>query len=184
MTSTPGEIGARRLVQPEYWLAGMLGQVWLRWHKGLRPALGEMPGECALVACGQQLPADRLRRVQAFAARVWWRAGMVAVLLLFPVIGISAAIRPGRAGTDVGVGLIFGFGCLAGMAIAQMGLLSFRSGQIGLYLQKADPQAAKEPLPAGSLGLPRRWDFWVMLFVAAAAFGILLYAGTRTTHGG
>jgi hypothetical protein len=35
-------------------------------------------------------------------------------------------------------------------------------------------------LPAGSLGRSRRWDFWVMLVLAVAAFGILLYAGTRS----
>jgi hypothetical protein len=30
----------------------------------------------ALVARGQKLPADRLYRAQAFAARAWWRASM------------------------------------------------------------------------------------------------------------
>jgi hypothetical protein len=49
-----------------------------------------------------------------------------------------------------------------------MGLLSFRSGLIGFSLQEARPQAAEEPLPPGSLGLQRRWDFWVMLFVAVS----------------
>lgn len=171
-------------VMLEYWLAGKLGQLWLSLHKCLQPTLGELPGECALLARGQQLTAGRLYRAQAFAARVWWRAGTAAVLLLFPVIGLSAALHPGRVGTDAGVTIIAILGCLAGVAMLQMGLLSFRSGVIRWYMLKAGPQAGDEPLPAGSFGLPTRWDFWVMLGIAAAAFGILLYAGTRAAPGG
>lgn len=165
----------------EYWLAAKFGLVWLRLHSGLRPELGVLPGECALLASGQMLPAARLYRAQGFAARVWWRAGMATVLLIFPVIGAAAALRAGRVGTDVAVSLIFGLGCLAGVAMLLVGLLSFRSGQIRLYLLKAGPQAGDKPLPADSLGLPRRWDFWVMLVLAVVAFGILLYAGTRSS---
>jgi hypothetical protein len=40
--------------------------------------------------------------------------------------------------------------------------------------------AGAKPLSAGSFGLSRRWDFWAMLVLAVAAFGILLYAGTRS----
>lgn len=168
----------------EYWLASKLGLVWLSLHKGLRPTLGELPGECALVARGRSLPAGRLCRAQAFAARVWWRAGMVAVLLVLPVIGFGAALHPGRVGTDAGATIMAILICLAGVAMLQMGLLSFRSGLIRWYLLKAGPQAGEEPLPPGSLGRPTRWDFWAMLVIAVAAFGILLYAGTRTAHGG
>lgn len=171
-------------VMVEYWLACKLGRRWLSLHKGLRSALGELPGECALVACGQRLPAGRLYLAQGFAARVWWRAGMAVFLLVFPVLGAMAALSPGRIGMDVGVSLIFGLGCMAGVAMLQMGLLSFRSGQIRLYLLKAGPEGANEPLPAGSLGLPTRWDFWVMLVIGVVGLGILLYAGTRTAHGG
>lgn len=39
-------------VMVDYWLAGKLGRVWLNLHKGLRLALGALPGECALVARG------------------------------------------------------------------------------------------------------------------------------------
>jgi hypothetical protein len=166
-------------VMLEYWLASKFGQLWLHLHKSLGSVLGEMPGECALFARGHQFSADRLYRVQRFAASVWWRVGMVAVALLFPVIGISALVRPGRAGTDVAVGIMILPVGVAAIAMLQMGLLSFRSGQIRWYLVKAGPHAADEPLPPGSLGLPTRWDFWVMLIVAVTVFGILLYAGTR-----
>jgi len=168
----------------EYWLASKIGQLWLSLHKSLRSSLGELRAECALVAGGQELAAGRLHRVQSFAARVWWRTAMVAALLIFPVIGVAAAVRPGRAGRDLTVDLIFGLGCLAGVATLQMGLLSFRSSQISLYLLRTGAPAEKEPLPADSLGLSTRWDFWVMLLIGAAVFGILLFAGTRSAHGG
>jgi hypothetical protein len=168
----------------QYWLAANLGELWLTLHKSLRPLLGELPGECALVARGRKLSAGRMYRAQAFAARVWWRTGITAALLVFPVIGASAALHGSQAATDVGVGVIFGLGCVAGVAMLQMGLLSFRSSQIRLYLVNAGANAREDPLPPGSLGQPTRWDFWVVFIIAVAVFGILLYAGTRTAHGG
>ena len=99
------------------------------------------------------------------------------------MIGAAPALGADRAATDVAVSLIFGLGCLTGVAMLQMALLSFRSSQIRLYLRTAGPRAGDLLLPAGSLGLPRRRDFWVMLIIAVAVFGILLYAGTRTGHG-
>lgn len=161
----------------DYWLAARLGRVWLRLHKGLRVTLDEMPSECALVARGQRLQAARLYRAQGFAARVWWRAGMAAFVLAVPLAAALTASIPGRLGTDVGVGLILVVGCLAGVAMLQMGLLSFRSAQTRLYLQQAGPQAAEDPLPQGSLGVPTPWDFWVMVVIALGVFGILAYAG-------
>ncbi len=171
-------------VMAEYWLASKFGRIWLGLHQSLRPSLGEFQAECAQVAYGQSLPAGRLYKAQGFAARVWWRAGMVIVMLIFPVIGVTAALRPGRAGREVAASLIFGLGCLAGVAVLQMGMLSFRSGQVKTYLLKTGTPAEKEPLPADSLGLSTRWDFWVMLLIGAAVFGILLFAGMRSAHGG
>jgi hypothetical protein len=104
---------------------------------------------------------------------------MAAVVLLFPVIGISAAVRPGRAGTDIGVGLIWLIGCACFFAVLQMGVLSFRAGLVWRDVLKAGQQAAEQPLPPGSPGLPSRWDFWVTLILGLAVFGLLLYAGAR-----
>ena len=56
-----------------------------------------MPGGCARVASGEQLSAQRLCQVQEFAARVWWRAGMAAFLLAFPIALALAASIPGAA---------------------------------------------------------------------------------------
>jgi len=42
------------------------------------------------------------------------------------------------------------------------------------------PQAADEPLPTDSPGLPRRSDFWLALAIAVALFAILLHAGPAT----
>jgi hypothetical protein len=161
----------------DYWLAGRFGNVWLRLHKALRATLGELPGECALVASGEPLSARRLYQVQDFAARVWWRAGMAVFVLGGPVgIGL-VALFPGRVGTDVGVSVLLAAGCFAGASMLQMGLISFRAGQVKLYTQSSASQGADEPVPAGSLGLPSTWDFWVMLVVALGTFGILAYAG-------
>jgi hypothetical protein len=167
VTPLSPETESRRPVMVEYWLASKLGQLWLTMHKGMRPRLGGLPGECALVARGQQLPAGRLYRAQAFAARVWWRASMITVLLLFPVIGAASALHVGRVGTDVAVGFMMLGGCAGTISIAQMGLLSFRSGLIRLYLLKADPQAADQPLPPGSLGWPSRWDWTAPMILEA-----------------
>lgn len=161
----------------DYWLAGRFGHVWLRLHKALRSTSGELPAECVLVAGGQRLSAERLYRVQSFAARVWWRAGMATfVVLVLAGFGLTA-LFPDRVGTDIGVGLVIGAVCGAATAMAQMGLLSFRAGQTRLHLLRAGSHPAPEPMPDGSLGLPRRWDFWLMLSVALGACGILSYAG-------
>jgi hypothetical protein len=168
----------------EYWLASRLGHLWLTLHKSLQSPLGDLPDECARIAHGQMLSAARLCRVQAFAARVWWRTAMAGLLFLFPVIGVGAVLRPGRIGTDIGVALMAVALCVAAVALAQMGVASFRSAQIRQYLLKSGPDAADQPLPRGSLGLPSRWDFWVTLLLALAVFGVLLYAGTRAAHGG
>jgi hypothetical protein len=161
----------------DYWLAGRLGQVWLSLHRALRPTLGEMTGECALVARGQRPSAARLHQVQSFAARVWWRAGMITFVLVVPIAVGEVALFPGRAGTDIGVGLVLGATCGAAVAMLQMGMLSFRSGQTRQDMRRLGKCATDEPLPAGSLGLPTRSDFWVVLAIALTAFGILAYAG-------
>jgi hypothetical protein len=171
------------VVMAEYWLAGKFGRIWLGLHQSLRPLLGEFPAECARVAGGQSLPAGRLYRAQGFAARVWWRAGMVMVMLIFPVIGVTAALRPGRAGREVAASLIFGVGCLAGVAVLQMGMLSFRSGQVKTYLAKSGSTAWQVPMPSGSLGLSTRWDFWLVLLIGVTVFGVLLFAGIRSASG-
>jgi len=164
----------------EYWLAGCLGRAWLRLHKS--PEFGVLSGECARVARGSALAAEQLWRAQDFAVRVWWRFGMAVFLLVFPVIGLGALLDPGPAGRDAGAGLIFGLGCVTGAALAQAGLIRYRSGRTRLYLIKSGPQGAGQPLPPGAPGLPRRADFWVMLVIACAVFAILLYAGTRSPH--
>jgi len=107
----------------DYWLADRLGRAWLRLHKGLRPRLGAMPGECALVARGEPLAASRLFRAQDFAVRVWWRFGMVSISMLFSLIGIGAVLHLGRSGRNVIADLMLVPVCVAGIAMAQMGLI-------------------------------------------------------------
>lgn len=166
----------------EYWLAGHFGRAWLWLHRSLEPEFGVLPSQCTQVARGNTLPAEQLWRAQDFAVRVWWRFGMAVFLLIFPVIGLGAVLNPGPAGRDAGGGLIFGFGCVTGAALAQAGLIRYRSDRTRLSVIKSGPQGAGQPLPAGAPGLPRHADFWVMLVIACAVFAILLYAGTRSPH--
>lgn len=166
----------------EYWLASYLGRAWLWLHKGLRPKLGELPGLCALVANGNSLEAGQLWQAQDFAVRVWWRFGMTAIVLVLPIIGIGAALGPGRVGTDIGSDIILGLGALTGVALAQMGLLRYRADRTRFYLASGGWQAGGQPLPPGAAGLPRRADFWLMLLIALAAFAILLFAATRSAQ--
>jgi hypothetical protein len=166
----------------EYWLAGRFGRAWLWLHRSLEPKFGLLPGECTQVAHGNTLPAEQLWRTQDFAVRVWWRFGMAVFLLVFSVIGLGALLNPGPVGTDVGTSLIFGFGCVTGAALAQAGLIRYRSDRTRLYLIKSGPQGAGQPLPPGAPGLPRRFDFWIMLMLALIVFAILIYAATRSAH--
>jgi hypothetical protein len=167
-------------VMVQFWMAGRLGKAWLALRPGLRANLGELPGDCALVALGKPLSADRLWRVQDFAVRVWWRFGMASWLMFFPVLGIEALLRPGRIGTDVGVVLGFAMACAATASMAQAGMIRYQSMRVMQYLLEADPQAESEPLPRDAPGSPRPYDFWVMLAIAVGVFGIMLYAATRS----
>ncbi|MDX6395269.1 MAG: hypothetical protein QOJ73_6332 [Streptosporangiaceae bacterium] len=175
-------MGESGVVIVEYWLASYLGRAWLWLHKDLRPKLGELPGLCALVAHGNSLEAGQLWRAQDFAVRVWWRFGMTAIVLVLPIIGIGAAMRPGRVGTDIGSYIMLGLGALTGVALAQMGLLRYRADRTRFYLARAGWQAGGQPLPPGAAGLPRRADFWLMALIAVAAFAILLFAATRSAQ--
>lgn len=164
----------------QFWLAGRLGQAWLAVRPGLRAQLGELPGDCALVALGTPVPATRLWRAADFAVRVWSRFGVASWLLFFPVLGVEALLRPGRIGTDIGVVIGFALACVAGASIAQAGMLRYQSLRIRQYLLEADPMAGGEPLPRDASGSPRSYDFWVMLAIAVTIFGVLLYAAARS----
>jgi uncharacterized membrane protein YhaH (DUF805 family) len=168
----------------EFWLAGWFGRAWLHVHSSLRPKLGDLPGECGLVARGEQMPAGRLWRAQDFAVRVWWRFAMAVLLLLLPpagvALGIMAQLRWHAAETAV-AWLFYAIAAVVIVALAQAGLIRYRSSQNRLWWTK-DKSSPEEPLPAGSDGLPRRSDFWLVSLLAAAAFLILVYASTRSPH--
>ncbi|MBO0834792.1 MAG: hypothetical protein J2P28_04630 [Actinobacteria bacterium] len=171
------------IVLIEFWLASWLGRVWLGMHASLRSALGDQPGECALVARGEQMPAGRLWRVQDFAVRVWFRFAMAVVLLLFPfgfALGLSSQLHLHAAEAAL-TWLLYVMGCTIMASIAMFGLIRYRSNQNQLRWTKG-LSSEDEPLPQGSDGLPRKSDFWLATLLAAAAFLILLYAGTRSPH--
>lgn len=167
----------------EFWLASWLGRAWLCLNGSLRSGLGDLPGECALVARGEQMPAGRLWRVQDFAVRVWFRFAIAVVLLLFPfgfALGLSSQLHLHAVQAAL-TWLLYIMGCTLVTAIAMFGLIRYRSNQNRLGWTKG-LDSEGEPLPQGSDGLPRRSDFWLATLLAAGAFLILLYAGTRSPH--
>lgn len=163
----------------DYWLAGQIGRLWLMARPGLRDRLEEMPAACLALANSEPVPASVTWRAQEFALRVWGRFALVVVVPGFVVIGIAAALHPGQTGTDAGASILAGLVCLMTVGLAQMGLLRYRADKTRRYLRAAGAEGGGKPLPPDSLGRPTRFDFWVMLMIAMAVFGILLYAGTR-----
>lgn len=168
-----------------YWLACYLGQIWQRLRRTLhlRPVNDGLPDLCLRVARGDAVPASILFMVQDFAVRVWWRAGMAAILLVFPVIAVTAALGPGRSGTATSVAIIFVLACLMVISGAQAGMIRYRSYQTRSHLGTAD----RSPNDVGlseSAGRPRKADFWLMSAIALGLCAILIYAGTRSAgHG-
>ncbi|MGE5285615.1 MAG: hypothetical protein ACM3ML_00105 [Micromonosporaceae bacterium] len=170
------------MVIAEYWLACYLGRAWLWLQPSLRPAMEDLPDLCQRVAKGEQLPAGQLWEAQDFAVKVWWRAGLAVVLLIFPVIGLTAVLHPGHTGRNVGADVIAVLVCLGGVAAAQMTLLRFRANRTRDQMARTELTESVHSLPQGALGLPRRSDFWVMLTIAIALFAALFYAGSHSTH--
>jgi len=164
----------------EYWVAGKLGQVWLHVHGSLRPEIGDLPGECARVARGEQLPAGRLWLAQDFAVRVWWRFGMAMCLLCFPfgfALGLFSSVHiVATALTAVFAVLV----CCILISAAQGAMLRYRSDQNKLAWTVTGPSAEQEPLPQWSDGLPRKTDFWVIMVVVGMIGLILFYVGTSS----
>jgi hypothetical protein len=160
----------------EYWLAAFFAGSRLRLGLGRPAVVGELRDSCRAAASRRPLPARQLYQAQDFAVRVWWRFGMVAIVLLLPVIGITAAVRPGQAGLDVAVDVGGVLVCVTLVALALMGVIRFRSARTRHYLRKAGPEARDKPLPPGALGLPRPLDFWMLLTISGIVFLILFYA--------
>lgn len=171
------------VVLVDFGLAAWFGRAWLRLHGSLRPALGDLPGECSLVARGEQLPAGRLWRAQDFAVRVWWRFAMVMWLLAFPFgVALGVSVQLGfRAAESALTWLLWTIGSAMMVGIGQAAMMRYRSGRNRLSLTMG-LSSRDEPLPEGADGLPRRSDFWLVTLLTVAVFLILLYAGTRSAH--
>jgi hypothetical protein len=161
----------------EYWLAGYIGRAWLWLRRGLRSASGDLPGLCAAVARRESVPAGTLWKVQDFAEMAWWGVSLAAIGVAL-VGGLAADALYGGA---VPLALIVSAGpvliSLAGIAAPQAIMIRYRSTRLQMYLRTAGAAAGWQPLPRGSLGLPRMSDFWAVLALAGAGTAILLYAG-------
>jgi len=120
-------------VMMEYWLADRFGRAWLRFHGSLRPLLSDLPGECALVALGETMPAGRLWLAQDFAARVWWRFGMATCLLLLPGGFALGILRHVHAVATVLAAAFYALLCVAGVAVAEAAMIRWRCNQNRLH---------------------------------------------------
>jgi len=158
----------------DYWLAACYGRIWLtaRGVLRLRVVGTDLPDLCAQVARGESLSAYDLRRAQDFATDMWWRSAMVAIV---PFIVIVVATSATSAASFLLVLVAY-----AAVASLQSSMAVYRSGMIRSYLRKTGNGALHEPLPAGSLGVPRRWDFWAALAIGATMFAAIAYAGLHS----
>ena len=156
----------------DYYLASRLGRLWLRLHPALNASIGDGPDLCLTVAQDRQIQPAHLFQAQAFAARVWWRAGLVAVVLVIPV-GIATAISPRPTGTDIGTAAMLALLALMAVAEAQAAILIVRARLTGRYLR----DGGTKPLDAYEGGYPTPYDFWAGGGVAVAVAAILAYAG-------
>jgi hypothetical protein len=159
----------------EYWFAMLFGRVWLWARPGLRSSLGGTLDRSAAIARGESLPASQLFHVQAFGVRAWSWFAIFSVIINGPVIAVSAIIRPGRWGTEVGGDLLAVFLSLAGVGLGQMILLRYRSDRTRSYIRINPLENTGKLLPNGSPGLPRRSDFWLASVAGALLFAVLIY---------
>ena len=130
-----GDIMPRTMIV-EYWLAAIFGRVWVRVRPGSRVTLEHTLDWSASVARGEQLPADKLLRVQDFGVRVWWRFLILSIVLFFPVIGVTALIRPGQWGAGVAADVLIFCGCLAAVSVTQVILLRYRSDRTRAFVRR------------------------------------------------
>lgn len=112
---------------------------------------------------------------------------VVAILLITPVIAVVAVINPGTWGTRIAVDIGLVFVGMAAVAGAQTILLRYRSHRTGAFALRNLPDWDTTPLPVGSLGLPRRSDFWLATGIAVVVFAVMIYASIpghlQGTHG-
>jgi hypothetical protein len=162
----------------DYWFASWFGRIWLaaRRRAGLRELSPGLPALCARVARGEQLSAGELGMAEDFATAMWWRSAMVAVIAL-GVIGVAAKGLLHGAALDAIDGLVLILGLYTAIALLQAVMAFARAAGNKAYLRRAGPGASQQPLPAGELGAPSRWDFWAVLVVGAALCAVIGYAG-------
>jgi hypothetical protein len=166
----------------DYWLVARIGRVWLRTRPGIRDDLGDLPSACQLIASGGQLPAALTWRAEEFALRVWFRFGLSAVIAGM-IVGVGVGLLPSQTARNWAISIPAALLGLMGLAGAQMALGRYRANQARRYLREAEDQGTTDPLPRGSLGTPTRWDFWVLLLLACAVCGTLLYVGVGHGQG-
>ena len=165
-----------------FWLAAHIGRVWLKVHKGLRAARGQMPDECLLIARGEPVSAGRLRDAEIFAAGAWYRAGMAACSPFVLALTAPFAI-PGHLGDDIAAWSTGVAGTLATLFLSQYGYIEIKSWRLTDYLLAAGPGAAEQPLKPGAPGRPHPAGFWLLVVVPAAFCGFAFFGSLQASAG-
>ena len=163
---------------PDYRFVCWFGGTWLavRRRVGLREVWDGLPELCCRVARQEPLSARGLRMAEDFAFEMWWRSAMV-VFITFFVIGLAANALLHGAALDAVDGLVLALVFCMAVACLQAVMAVVRAGATSAYLRRAGPDALELPLPAGALGVPRRWDFWAAVAAGCTMCAILSYAG-------
>ncbi len=101
----------------------------------------------------------------------------MAALIPLGVVGLATKGLFHGAALDALDGLLLILVSYISVALLQAVMAFARAAGNKAYLRKADPGASQQPLPAGELGVPSRWDFWAVLAVGAALCAVVAYAG-------
>jgi hypothetical protein len=168
------------MVMIDYWLAGLLGQVWLRFRKNLRDRLGDLPDLCRSVSRGQDLPAGQLWRVQNFAVAIWWRVALVTFVLMGAVGLTAKALSPHRASPGLVGGAVLILSWLAVATFGQVFVARQRSYSVRSYMRHSHDPLGQSPLPPGSWGRPKPADFWVALILTIGLAAAIWYFGAHS----
>jgi hypothetical protein len=173
--------GRQWVVLVDYWLAASYGRMWgaARRALRLRAISAGLPELCARVARGERLPASELGMAEDFATAMWWRSGVVAIILMV-IIGVAAKGTVHGAALNTVAGLLLALGFYAAIAVMVAVMAFVRAAGNRAYLRRAGPSAIQEPLPTGEIGMPRRWDFWAVLAFGAAMVAVIGYAGLHS----
>jgi hypothetical protein len=166
----------------DFWVASYLGQggAWIRRAVGMPTRKADRPALCRRVAYGDPVPASSLLVARGFSFGVWWTAAMSCAIALFAIAVIGArfgvwhARSPGHAGASDTLAAV---GALLAAAAGQGAVQIVRLAALVLYSRRAYAQPDAVLSRSASLGVPRRYDFWLSVPAALIMLVAILQPG-------